>query len=134
VDDNFISHVDSKAVSSVIKKIEDQFGKMTVTRGIKHMFLGMNIEFKSNDTAEIDAIPYIREAIIELEEKLFARPSTPVGEKKLKVDCSSARLDDDRAKIFHSILVTPRSRPDISLPISFLCSRGGCSTEENWAK
>jgi len=52
-------------------------------------------------------------------------------ELKFKVNCSSARLDDDSGEIFHSISVTPRSRPDISLPISFLRSRGGCSTEEN---
>ena len=33
VDDNLISHVDPKVVTSIIKKIEDRFGKMTVTRG-----------------------------------------------------------------------------------------------------
>jgi Reverse transcriptase (RNA-dependent DNA polymerase) len=33
VDDNKISHVDPNVVSEVIQKIEEQFGKMTVTRG-----------------------------------------------------------------------------------------------------
>ncbi len=45
VDDNKISHVDDKVVSNVIEKIEERFGKMTVTRGKEHVFLGMGISF-----------------------------------------------------------------------------------------
>jgi len=139
VDDNLISHTDSKVVSSVINRIENEFEKMTVTTGPKHTFLGMNIEFKPNGTTEIDTIPYIREALVEFGEKLFSRPPTPAGENILKNDCSSTRLDNNRAEIFHSIAakilwIIPRIRPDISFPISFLCSRVGCSTEEDWAK
>ena len=38
VDDNIISCVDDHVVSSVIEKIEERVGKMTVTRGTKHFF------------------------------------------------------------------------------------------------
>ena len=42
VDDNKISHVKPKVVDEVIAKIEEQFGKMVVTRGEKHNFVGMD--------------------------------------------------------------------------------------------
>jgi hypothetical protein len=38
VDDNKISHVHPSVVSDIIKRIEDKFGKMTVTRGKERVF------------------------------------------------------------------------------------------------
>ena len=40
------SYVDYQMVSDIIRKIEDDFGKMTVTRGKVHKFVGMDIRFK----------------------------------------------------------------------------------------
>jgi hypothetical protein len=51
VDDNKISHVNPKVVTGVVNKIEECFGKMTVTRGKQHVFLGMNIVYLDNGTA-----------------------------------------------------------------------------------
>jgi hypothetical protein len=54
VDDNKISHVNPPTVvTSIIEKIEAQFGKMTVTRGREHVFLGMNIQYTEERTAII---------------------------------------------------------------------------------
>jgi hypothetical protein len=49
VDDNKISHVDDMVVTNSIEKIEAKFGKMTVTRGKCHVFLGMDITFNDDD-------------------------------------------------------------------------------------
>ena len=62
VDDTKISHQDDNVVSSLIELIESKFGKMTVTRGGKHIFLGM-IDFHTNGTASIHMKEYITEAI-----------------------------------------------------------------------
>ena len=51
VDDMKISHVNSDVVTEVINQIERRFGKMTVTRGKEHIFLGMKILYKDNGTA-----------------------------------------------------------------------------------
>ena len=45
VDDNKISHVDSKVVDNVIAQIEAKYGEMSTTRGKTHKFLGMDLEF-----------------------------------------------------------------------------------------
>jgi hypothetical protein len=50
-------------VSMVIKKIEEKFGKMTVTRGDTHTFLGMNFVFNRDGTATISMKDYLVESI-----------------------------------------------------------------------
>jgi hypothetical protein len=45
VDDNNISHMETTVVTEVIAKIEGRFGKMTVTRGKVHVFLGKHLLF-----------------------------------------------------------------------------------------
>ncbi len=46
VDDTKISHANPAVVEMIIEKLEpSKFGKMTVVRGDKHVFLGMNIKF-----------------------------------------------------------------------------------------
>ena len=64
-DDNMISHVNSNVVTEVIQKIEEKFGKITVTRGKEHVFLGMNIKFKGNGTFSVLIKEYLEESIVE---------------------------------------------------------------------
>ena len=45
VDDTKIYHVDSKVVDNVLDLIESKFGKMTISRGKIHNFVGMDLEF-----------------------------------------------------------------------------------------
>ena len=53
VDDTKISHNDSRVVDKIIESIENSFGKMIVTGGKAHMFVGMEITFMEDETAEI---------------------------------------------------------------------------------
>ena len=43
VDDNNTSHVDPTVVDALLKKIKSFFGNITVTRGKRHKFLGMDL-------------------------------------------------------------------------------------------
>ena len=60
VDDNKISHVDNMVVTDVVDKIEARFGKMTVTRGKHHVFLGMDITFNDDKTVTVTMIDYLK--------------------------------------------------------------------------
>ena len=53
VDDNFISHKNSKVVNDVIRELEIHVGKLTVTRGNKFDFLGMNILIRYKKTKKL---------------------------------------------------------------------------------
>ena len=50
-------------VIQVIKDIEAKFGEMSITRGNKHVFLGMNITFNTNSIVKIMMKEYHEEAI-----------------------------------------------------------------------
>jgi hypothetical protein len=77
VDDNKISHVDYDVVTDIINKIEKRFGKMTVTRGKEHVFLGMHIVYLVNGTARIRMREYIKEAIVDFGEVLKGSATSP---------------------------------------------------------
>jgi hypothetical protein len=143
VDDNKISHVDDKVVTRVIKKIESKFGKMTVTRGSKHTFLGMKIRFNKNKKLDIKMREYIEEAIDDFGENISRTATTPAKKDLFEIDeeidNESADLTNEKRETFHSVVakllyVSKRCRLDIQLPIAFLCTRVSCSTEQDWAK
>ena len=44
VDDNKASHFDSRVIDDLLGTIKTHLGKIKITRGKKHTFLGMNIQ------------------------------------------------------------------------------------------
>jgi len=128
VDDNKISHVDSEVVSDVIKSIEDKFGKMTVTRGKSHVFLGMKINFTGDGRFSILMDDHLQEAIDEFGEELVATTTTPAKKDLFAVNPDSKPLGEARAKTFHSVsakllYICTRARLDVKLGADF-CVRG----------
>jgi hypothetical protein len=139
VDDTKISHVDPTVVSKVIEQIEERFGKMTVTRGREHVFLGMKIAFKDNGTAEILMRDYLEEAIAESGLDIVRTAATPARRNLFEIDANARCLEKKEAEVFHSVVakllyVSIRARPDILLAISFLCTRVSKSTEQDQRK
>jgi hypothetical protein len=139
VDDTKISHMEDKVITDVIEKIEERFGKMTVTRGNKHVFLGMNLEFHENGTASIKMKDYIKESITEFGETISRSAATPAKRGMFEINEESAALTNKGKDTFHSVVakllyVSKRGRLDIQLAIAFLCTRVSCSTEQDWAK
>jgi Reverse transcriptase (RNA-dependent DNA polymerase)/Zinc knuckle len=139
VDDTKISHQDDNVVSNVIELIESKFGKMTVTRGREHVFLGMKIDFHTNGTASIRMKEYIAEAIQDFGEDISRQAATPAKKNLFDIDGKSEELTGAKKEVFHSVVakllyVSKRGRPDIQLPIAFLCTRVAHSTDEDWMK
>jgi hypothetical protein len=123
----------------VIEQIEQKFGKMTVTRGKEHVFLGMDIKFHTNGTADIKMKDYIKEAIDEFGEDITRSAATPAKRDLFDIDENSGELTKVEGETFHSIVakllyVSKRCRLDIQLAIAFLCTRVSCSTEKDWLK
>jgi hypothetical protein len=139
VDDNKISHVSPAVVTTVVETIEGRFGKMTVTRGKEHVFLGMHITYLDNGTAEIRMKDYLEEAIDEFRESICKSVTSPAKRDLFEVSADSALLDKTKAEHFHSVAakllyVSHRGRMGIQLAIAFLCTRVSCSTEQDWTK
>jgi hypothetical protein len=103
VNNNKISHVDDTVVTDIIEKIEAKFGKMTVTRGKHHVFLGMDITFNDDDgTITILMKECLKEAIAD--SGMDASKVAPMPAKKdlFTVDNGSEQLDD-KAKFFTAL-------------------------------
>jgi uncharacterized protein YeaC (DUF1315 family) len=139
VDDNKISHVEPAVVDAIILEIEKRFGKMTVTRGKVHTFLGMNVTFNDNRTVSIGMKEYIQEAINEFEGDIKGTATSPAKANLFESSQGSPCLDQKRKENFHSIVAKllyacKRSRLDIQLSVAYLCTRVSKSTEEDWGK
>jgi hypothetical protein len=139
VDDTKISHVDHNVVTGVIEKIEERFGKMQVTRGKVHVFLGMHVKFNEDGTVSVKMKDHIKEAISDFPEDMTRSAATPAKKDLLDIDETSGLLTPAQSEIFHRIVtkllhVSKRSRLDIGLAIAFLCTRVACSTEQDWLK
>jgi hypothetical protein len=138
VDDTKISHVDPDVVSKVILKIEERFGKMSVTRGKEHEFLGMKINFNEDRTVRISNMSsYVEEAIKQFPETILKRASTPANKNLFIIDEDSAVLQQSKVEISivaKLLYISKRGRPDIQLGVAFLCTRVSCATQQDWEK
>jgi len=139
VDDTKISHISHKVVTEIILKIEEKFGKMTVTRGKEHVFLGMNIRYTKEGTAVVQMRDYLVEALEESEMEITRATSTPAKKNLFDVDEKSPVLGKREAEIFHSVVakllyVSIRARMDMLLAVAFLCTRVSKSTREDQGK
>ena len=63
VDNTKISHEDSTVVDWIIERIEQKFGNMTVNRGSKHTFVGVDIKFMQNGTVKLSMDDFVSECI-----------------------------------------------------------------------
>ena len=102
VDDTKISHEDPKTVDRVIEQIEQTFGKMSVTRGKKHMFVGIGIEFNDNGTVTLSMDKFIDECINIYRDEIKKLASTPAsGTLFDKVDENFEKALEAEANKFH---------------------------------
>ena len=138
-----MSHEEAQVVTEVIELMKKHFGDLTVTRGKKHRFLGMNIEINEDRNVKIEMKEQLLEAINMFEETEGSRVTEEVKSPAQcylrEVNLKSLQLCVKKKESFHSIVakllwVMKRARPDLETAISFLCTRVGKSDEDDWKK
>mmetsp|Transcript_26617 Transcript_26617/g.41320 ORF Transcript_26617/g.41320 Transcript_26617/m.41320 type:complete len:590 (+) Transcript_26617:1688-3457(+) len=139
VDDNKISHVEADVVEDVISMIESKFGKMKITCGNTHVFLGMTIHFPGDGTVHVDTIAHIREAIEDFGEPIDRSAATPALRSLFDVSGPAEELTPVQQQKFKSIVpkliwITKGGRPDIKLAVSFLWTRVSKWNGSDWKK
>jgi AAA ATPase containing von Willebrand factor type A (vWA) domain len=139
VDDNKISHKDPAVVTQVIEAIEGKFGKMKVSRGKSHEFLGMKIVLRGDGTVSIDMKDYVKKAIDEFPVDIVKNAATPANRFLFEVREDVPDLDKERREIFHStvarlLYICKRCRLDIQNAVAFLTTRVSRSDEDDWKK
>ena len=140
VDDNKISHIDPRVVSDIIARIESKFGKMTVTRGDEHEFLGMKIVLnRETSTARITMSSYLRESIEESGMNIVREAATPATHNLFEVGENSQPLQTKEADVFRRIIckllyVGIRARADILTTLSYLTTRVSKPNTQDYKK
>jgi len=139
VDDNIITHVDPNQVTWVIDKIEEKFGKMVVSRGKSHEFLGMKLDFLEDKTVTVGMKEHIKGAIADFPEDIIRNAATPAAKYLFETSDTDEKLSPELADKFHRIVakllyVTQRARVDILLAIAFLCTRVADPDVQDWKK
>ncbi len=144
VDDVKISSVDKQAVEDFIdwlnKKYSDEKGKVTVSRGKRHDYLGMVLDYSVDGALIIDMKDYVSKMLKEFEEKFPLKSSKgPWNDKLQEVDEKSPKLEPKQREIFHTfvakgLFLAKRGRPDLLPAISFLCSRVKDATKQDSLK
>ena len=108
----------------MIEKIAGHFGNLTVSRGKKHKFLGMDVEFSADGKLSLFMKDCIEESIGFFGEELSANVSSPAKNGLQNIYESSPIPEKKNADILHSIVakilwvekvVMPNIEPDISL-------------------
>ena len=114
---------------------------MRISRGKKHDFLGMTLDYSTPKVVQITMFPYVKEVVED-----FAKydpgkrvAATPGINHLFKVDDDSPPLSKKQAEIFHGfvaklLFLMKRARPDIATAISYLTTRVKVPNEDDWSK
>jgi len=127
VDDLKISHIDAKEVTKFVSLIEDKFGKMNVSRGLSHTYLGIGFTIKDKKV-EIIMTTYLQECIDAYGEAINTNAATPANRDLFVLNPDSTQLEERRAKLFVHIVakllhVCKCGRLDLQVGVGYLCTR-----------
>ena len=122
----------------MVETTSEHFVNLTVSRGKKHKFLVMDIEFLSDGKLSLFVKYYIEKSIDLFGEKLSTKVSLPAKKGLQNIYEISTRIEKKDTYIFHFIVaillwVEKRGRPNIEPVILFLCTRVTKSTKEDKA-
>lgn len=144
VDDLKSSHVDPKVNDTFLewlkkKYADDNIGEVKVTRGQKHDYLAMILDYSIPGVLKVDMTAYVKSMVDEFPEKLDGKGKFPWTENLFKVDPDSKKLKPEKAKVFHTFVMKgmflcKRGRQDIQPGIAFLSTRTQNPTESDWKK
>ena len=142
-DDLKLSHEDGREVSKMItwfKSVfeEKEIGKIKVSIGNKHKFLGMNFNFNNYQEVQINMKNYIEDMIKTFPEVVTKGSATPAVLNLFKTRYTE-KLNDKEASLFHTItakglFLCKRDRPYILTTIAYLTTRVKEPDIDNWKK
>jgi hypothetical protein len=150
VDDCKFSHKRPKTMDKMIHWLRQEYesvftdssGKMTVSRGKVHTYLGMTIDYTTRGEVKITMLEFVDEIIAAFDK---ADPtgggtkSSVALENLFKVDGYCAKLRPKKAQESHTIVATTlytakRARPDTCTSITYLTSRVREPDKDDWNK
>ena len=144
VDDLKSSHKDTSVNDKFgiwLQKTYGQHGKVKLTRGKVHDYLGMIFDYTEKGIVRVDMTNYVADMIEEFPVKMTKEMTaeTPASPKLFEIGNEKKKLSKEKTESFHScvakgLYVSKRARPDIALAIAFLSTRVKAPNENDWSK
>jgi hypothetical protein len=142
MDDLTLSHVSSDKVTNTIKWLKSIYGKdMRVSRGKKHAYLGMDLDYSNDEEVKITMINYLKGILENFPEAIVKRAATPAADHifTIRPEGECKTLDEPEAVVFHHsvaqlMFASTRARKDIHTTIAFLTTRVRNPDEDDWGK
>ena len=144
------SNQDSKVNDSFIDVLrqeyesifEDGSGKMKVSRGQVHKYLGMTLDFRTKGQCKVSMFDYVEEVLKAFEKAAPKEEGTKASaapKDLFVVDQDCEKLPKDKAEEFHSLVAkvlfaTKRARPDTATSVSYLTTRVREPDKQDWGK
>jgi hypothetical protein len=144
VDDVKMSHVDSTEVDKFIDWLRgiyenEQIGKLKVSRGKIHNYLGMVLDFTVPGEVKINMVDYVKKMVQDFPDESKAKAATPAAMHLFEVNDDAKRISEEDAILFHNLVarglfLCKRARPDIQLAVAFLTTRVSQPDIDDWKK
>ena len=144
VDDLKVTHVDSKEVDKFVEWIRDQYedpeiGKVKISRGKVHDYLGMVLDFTIPGNVQINMKKYVEKMVDDFPETLESKVTTPAALHLFNVRDNVKVLEEEHAMLFHNLtarglFLCKRARPDIQTAVAFLTTRVKQPDCDDWKK
>jgi len=149
VDDCKVSHVDEAVNEAFIERVRQEFeeifedgsGKMKVTRGKVHDFLGMTLDYNTDGLLYVHMFKYLKEVLTSWEKLSSSRglKETAAPANLYVVRQDAKKLDAEHKEGFHShvqkmLFAAKRARPDSGTAVAFHTTRVMEPDEDDWSK
>ena len=125
----------------MIQWLESEYGEIYGSRGKRHDYLGMWLDYSIPGEVRISMEDYLRRVLDNFPEDITETPETPAASNLFTVREDSKRelLDETRAQAFHhsvaQLLFTGiRCREDAQKTIDFLTARVRKPDKDDWKK
>ena len=137
VDDILCLSVSSLAARDVEELLLREFKEIKKHSGTKLSYLGMLVDFSVPGQVSLDMCAYLKDVLEECE--VIGRAATPATEELFDIDVDSPVLPEDARQLLHTrvaklLYLSKRARPDVQLPVGFLCTRVTKATQQDSKK
>ena len=101
---------------------------MTITRVKVHKYLGMTIDYSSPVKLIFSMINFIGKMLVDIPEDMKGESATPATHHLFDISEDVMKLSQADSDLFHHLVeqliyLSKRTRPDIQLEVSLLCTR-----------
>jgi Reverse transcriptase (RNA-dependent DNA polymerase) len=144
VDDVKISHKDTRELDKFLEWLRGiyesaEIGKLKISRGKIHNYLGMLLDFSEPGAVKINMVDYVKKMILDFPDESKTITATPAAMHLFEINDDAKKIKEEDAIIFHNLVarglfLCKRARPDIQLTVAFLTTRVSQPDTDDWKK